>query len=250
MQPTSSLSKPESETEVGMNIGTCILLIFLLIVAAFAGLGYLVPELNQKTAEVDALKSQLASTRAELESLQKALTDEQAAHETTKNELGASQARLRETELALQTILAQSKGLQSAVVAERAARQKADENLEQAFTERSVLQLRIQELESQVSTLTAGTRTGSILSEFDLNSSQSGSTTAWLLSLVILVVSSMGSYRIALSRQGHLDSVTEVALPQKQVPLNHQESDSQLITVRIPRERVTGFSKWLRTGKV
>jgi hypothetical protein len=244
MPPTSILSKPDIEMEVGMNTGTCILLIFLIVVAAFTGLGYVVPELNEKTAELDALNRELISTRAELESTQEALGDEQEAHKSTRSELETSRARLQETEVALQIGLAQNRDLQAALAAEKDARQQVEGNLEQVRHERNELQIRVQELESQ------GSHTGSMLSGSSPNSAHYGDTAAWLLSLVVLVVSSIGSYRIAWSRRGHLHNGFVVTQPGKQSSSNHQETNSQFVTVRIPRERVTDFSKWLRTGKV
>lgn len=53
-----------------MNGGSSVFLIFLLIIAAFAGLGYLVPELGRQTEEIQVLQAQIEELKAELERLQ------------------------------------------------------------------------------------------------------------------------------------------------------------------------------------
>jgi Skp family chaperone for outer membrane proteins len=200
-----------------MNPGASAFLIFLLIVGAFAGLGYLIPEMNQRTVEIQQLKEQKLALEAELEKTRQMVL-------AYKSDLAKAGAGIAELEQAKET--------------ERLAKEEALARLHEAQEAYNNAQSQIQALQAE-------------LEKPDANPSINASSPAinsirpnynvilpWLPPVFALALAGgYGFHRLKLSRTRN--------------PIRSEEAEplpsSGEVQVLVPRERIPEFAKWLRS---
>ena len=200
-----------------MNLGASAFLIFLLIVGAFAGLGYLIPEMSQQTAEIQQLKEQKLALETELENIRQTVL----AYES---ELGKERARIVELEKARES--------------ERLAKEDALVRLLEAQKAYNDAQSQIQVLQAELQKPDANPSIHTSLPAINPISPNYDTILPWLPSVFALAL--VGGYGFHRVKRGKVRSLT------RSVDANPLSSSGN-VKVLVPRERISEFAKWLRS---
>lgn len=198
-----------------MNPGASAFLIFLFIVGAFAGLGYLVPEMNQRAIEIQELTDQNHVLKAELTKAQHTVQVQQAT-------IGEIQARILELEQLAET--------------ERHAKEETLANLHklqmeynEALTQITTIRAQLEKRHEEQTIHTALPGMGLVNANYE-------GILPWLPPVFFLALA--GGYGF------HRVKITKTRDARKDVA--ESASSSEKVTVQIPRERIPEFVKWLR----
>jgi hypothetical protein len=200
-----------------MNLGASAFLIFLLIVGAFAGLGYLIPEMSQRTSEIQELQEQKLALEAELEKIRQTVL-------VYESELEKERARIVELEQARE--------------AERLAKEETLARLHEAQEAYNAAQSQIQVLQAELSKPDANPSIGASSPRINPMSPNYNLILPWLLPVFALTLAGgYGFHRAKLSKaQSPTRSVEADPLP-----------SSGNVKVLVPRERISEFAKWLHS---
>jgi hypothetical protein len=198
-----------------MNPGAAAFFIFLFIVGAFSGLGYLVPEMNRQAVEIQDLQGQKIALEAELIRLQQTIQAQQSA-------LEKAHARILELERFSET--------------ERAAKQEALAQLVQVQEAYNNLQRQLSNLQEEMDRSRANPsshapKLPSIRANYE-------PILPWLPPVLFLAFAGgYGFYRVKQSKPTNNTRISE----SETMPL------SEYVTVLVPRKRIPEFVKWLRS---
>jgi hypothetical protein len=198
-----------------MNPGAAAFFIFLFIVGAFSGLGYLVPEMNRQAVEIQDLQAQKIALEADLVRLQQTIQAQQSA-------LEKAHARILELERFSET--------------EQAAKQEALTQLVQVQEAYNNLQQQLSTLQEEIRHSRANPT---------LNAPKMPSIRAdykpilpWVPPVLFLAFAGgYGFHRVKISKTFNTIRIPEV----------ETMSFSENVTVLVPRKRVPEFVKWLRS---
>lgn len=196
-----------------MNPGASAFLIFLFIVGSFAGLGYLVPEMNQRAIEIQELTEQNHGLEAELAKAQHTIQVQLAA-------IGEIQARIL--------------GLEQLAETERHAKEEALVQLDKmrkdyndALTQIAAIQAQLEERQTVHASLPG---IGPLNTNYEV-------ILPWLPPVFLLaLVGGYGFHRVKMIKRW------DAACKDDAEPM----ASSEKVTVQIPRERIPEFVKWLR----
>lgn len=199
-----------------MNPGASAFLIFLFIIGAFAGLGYLVPEMNQRAVEIQALKDQNYGLEAELTKAWDTIRGKEAA-------IAEIQARILELEQVAET--------------ERHAKEEALAQLDKLRKDYNDVLTHIATIQAQLEKRHEDQTIHASLPGIGPLNADYKAIVPWLPPFIVLaLVGGYGFHRMKMIKTCY-PTPKEDAEP---------ETFSENVTVQIPRERIPEFVKWLR----
>jgi len=264
-----------------MNGGSSVFLIFLLIIAAFAGLGYLVPEIGRQAQKIQDLQRQNEELRTEMqilhnqneilgkeaEAAQIAVDEAQAENQNhlreisiLQNEITVAKADLKEGRLLLvelqqnleieqtknHTLLTEKTNLETKLNTTEAKNLELSNMLHDIVIVNQELQDENISLYEQLDTKVSfqdlfPTDKATMSSLFNLVPDKNN----WIFfPPILLAITLAGGYRYQRKNRGKQNRTNRGArvMGTKSAPLKN----SEMVTIRIPRESLHKYIKWLR----